>query len=374
MAYALLIVFLVPALQGHPRPGLQGRGLILVLALVGFTAAVLRLLALHTRRGRDQPGTGWTIGLLIVAAACLVVAALAQHGLPVELGMGLLVYTAGARLPFLPGAVVASVVALAVDATMLVTDQPFAYVLANTLLAALLFLVARLVERSRTDQERAELLAAELADSVEMRERAARVEERGRIARDLHDVLAHSLSALSIQLQAARLLAQRGDSADLAATLDRASALARSGTDNARQAVAALRGDVAPAANDLHQLVADFSRDTGIATELTIQGEPADLSSDAGTALYRACQEALTNSARYSGAQRAQVQLVLNSTTAALSVTDHRDPEAAREPLLPDAGSGYGLGVMRERIALLGGTLTAGPTPDGWKVDVKLPR
>ncbi len=207
-----------------------------------------------------------------------------------------------------------------------------------------------------------------------MRERAARIEERGRIAGDLHDVLAHSLSALSIQLQAARLLARRVDDADLTAALDRAGVLARSGADNARRAVAALRGDVMLDAKGLGQLVADFSSDSGIATELTIRGEPADLSAEAGTALYRACQEALTNVARYSGASRAQVYLIVGSTAAALSVADHRDPDGAPTPRLPDAGSGYGLAAMRERIARLGGTLTAGPTPDGWRVEVDIPR
>jgi signal transduction histidine kinase len=374
LAYALLIVFLVPALQGHPQPAPHGRGLLLAVALVGFTAAILRLLTVHTRLGVDQPPVRATLALLLVAAACLIGAALAQHGLPVELGMALVVFTAGARLPLRTGAAVALIIALAVDATMLIADQPPAYVVANTLLAVLLFLVARLVERARAEQQRAELLAAELADSVHVRERAARMEERGRIARDLHDVLAHSLSALSIQLQAARLLAQRGGDADLTAALDRAGALARTGSDNARQAVAALRGDAMPDITDLRQLVDDFSRDTGIATELAVHGEPGGLSADAGTAIYRTCQEALTNVARYSGAARAQVRFVLSADRAVLSVTDHHQPTAARTPLLTDAGSGYGLDAMRERIALLGGTVTAGPTADGWKVEVELPR
>ncbi len=158
------------------------------------------------------------------------------------------------------------------------------------------------------------------------------------------------------------------------AALERAATLARTGTDEARQAVAALRGDDVPGTDRLPQLVTDFSTDTGILAELTIDGAPTELPAEAAGALYRACQEALTNIARHSGSQRARLVLSYQADTATLIVTDHRDGVEPRRPLLPDVGSGYGLTAMRERITLLGGTLTAGPTDDGWKVEIKLPR
>ena len=71
---------------------------------------------------------------------------------------------------------------------------------------------------------------------------------------------------------------------------------------------------------------------------------------------------------------RAQLHLTYQPDSATLTVSDHRDDAEERAPLLPDTGSGYGLSAMRERITLLGGTLTAGPTGDGWRVEVKLPR
>jgi signal transduction histidine kinase len=304
-----------------------------------------------------------------------VIAAWVQRNAPAELALALIVYAAGARLPLRIGVAVASSVTLAVDVTILSDAHVATNVIATTLLATLLFLVAVLVRRSRADQNRAELLSAQLADSLELREHAARVEARGRIARDLHDVLAHSLSGLAIQLEGARVLARRQQAnTELMAALERAATLTRAGTDEARQAVAALRGDAVPGTDRLRQLLADFSTDTGIPAELTIEGSPTVLPAEAAGALYRACQEALTNVARHSGSQRARLRLSYQADTATLTVTDHRDGLEQRRALLPDVGSGYGLNAMRERITLLGGTLTAGPTGDGWKVEITIPR
>jgi signal transduction histidine kinase len=371
---ALLVVFLVPAVQASPGPSVTGRGMVVAVALAGFAAAVLSLLVAR-RPGNTRGGVVQTVGVLGVAGACLVLAASLQHDPPTQLGLALLVYTAGARLALLVGMAVAASLTAAVDAATLSNDQPLSYAVATTLLAGLLFLVAVLVTRSQADQDRAELMTAQLAESMEMREHAARLEERARIARDLHDALAHSLSGLTIQLEGARLLARKGGSgAELTATLERAATLARSGTDDARRAVAALRGDDVPGPDSLGRLVTDFSIDTGIPAKLSVDGEPSQLLPESASALYRACQEALTNIARHSGSLRVDVRLAYRFGEATLTVTDHRDGGEPRPPLLPDVGSGYGLNAMRQRVALLGGTLSAGPTGDGWMVDVRLPR
>ncbi len=371
---ALLAVYLIAAARSSPHPAVHGRGLGGAAALAGFTAASLWLML--TRRPVDSPrGVIETAGVLGVAGACLTAAAALQPSAPAVLGLTILVYAAGARLPIRPGAAAAGAVTLAVDAAVVSAGRSVVYVTANALLAALLFLVAVLVRRSRAAQDRAELLAARLADSLELREVAARLEERGRIARDLHDVLAHSLSGLSIQLEGARLMARREAASDeLNAALERAVGLARAGTDEARRAVAALRGSDVPGAERLGELVAGFTTDTGIAADLEVSGEPSALPAEASSTLYRACQEALTNIARHSGSDRAELRLAYGTGSVTLTVADHRDAASTRRPLLPDAGSGYGLRAMSERIARAGGTLTAGPTADGWQIEVILPR
>ena len=371
---ALLAVYLIAAVHSSPHPGVHGRGLGAAVALAGFAAAALWLM-LARRPDVSPRGLAETTVVLSIAGICLTAAAALQPSAPAVLGLTILVYAAGARLPVGPGAAAAAAVTLAVDAAIVSAGRSTVYVAANSLLAALLFLVAVLVRRSRAAQDRAELLAAQLADSLELREVAARLEERGRIARDLHDVLAHSLSGLSIQLEGARLMARREAASDeLNAALERAVALARAGTVEARRAVAALRGGDVPGADRLGELVAGFTTDTGIAADLEVTGEPSVLSSESSSTLYRACQEALTNIARHSGSDRAELRLAYGTRSVTLRVADHRDAQSTRRPLLPDAGSGYGLRAMGERIARAGGTLTAGPTADGWEVEVTLPR
>src|SRR5207253_10723985 len=120
-------------------------------------------------------------------------------------------------------------------------------VLAATLLSALLGLVAFFLEQARGSQDRTELLLAQLEDAREEQTRTAAIAERGRIAGELHDVLAHSLSGAAIQLQGARKLAEREQAGpQMSAAIDRAGDLVKEGLTNARQAVGALRGEELP--------------------------------------------------------------------------------------------------------------------------------
>ena len=179
------------------------------------------------------------------------------------------------------------------------TGSPAA-VLAATLLGVLLGLVAYLMRQSREGQDRTELLLAQLADSRDAQAHAAALAERGRIAADLHDVLAHALSAAAIQLQGARLLAEREQvSLDLGGAIDRASKLVADGLVNARQAVSALRGEQPVTLADLEALVEGLRRDMNLGITLQVDGTVRELPAQAGLALYRTAQEAVTNAARY---------------------------------------------------------------------------
>jgi signal transduction histidine kinase len=213
----------------------------------------------------------------------------------------------------------------------------------------------------------AESLVEELRESRAAEREAAALGERARVARDMHDVLAHSLSALALQLEAARLLARdRGGDAEVVAAIETAHRLAAGGLDEARRSIAALRGDELPGPEGLTALVGAF----GERATLTVSGEPRALSSEARLAVYRTAQEALTNVRRHSAADRVEVALVYADDGTTLTVADH-GPGA---PVLVGRGaSGYGLTGMRERAELLGGRLRADATDDGFRVELWLP-
>jgi signal transduction histidine kinase len=179
----------------------------------------------------------------------------------------------------------------------------------------------------------------------------------------MHDVLAHSLSALALQLEGTRLLARDRDAdPEVVAGLERAHRLAASGLTEARQAIAALRGDELPSLRDLADAF-------GPNASLTVIGTPRETSSEARLALYRTTQEALTNVRKHSAGDRVEIRIEYAQDGTKLRVQDH----GPGQPVIVGGGGGYGLTGMRERAELLGGRLDAGPTGDGFKVELWLP-
>jgi len=229
--------------------------------------------------------------------------------------------------------------------------------------------------QSLLQAEQAELLLAQTQRSHEEQLRAARFEESTRIAREIHDVLAHALAGLTIQLEATAALIEQG--ANPERVLERvrhAHELARDGLQETRLAVGALRGDRAPAAQRIEGFVNDYSR-AGAAT-LTVTGDPDALNDSVGDATVRVVQEALTNVSKH--APGADVSVLLAADADELNlVVENQAPAAnggAPATTLGTSGGGYGLAGIRERAALLGGTASAGPTPGGgWKVEMTLP-
>lgn len=188
--------------------------------------------------------------------------------------------------------------------------------------------------------------------------RAAALEERGRIARDLHDVLAHSLGALSVQLEVAEaMLEERGDTAGALERVRRSRRLAVRGLTEARDAVAALRADEAPELPAaLAAMAEQHETDHGTAVRLAVVGQ-RKLESGVTVALLGAAREALTNAAKHAPGQIVDIRLVYEDGVR-LSVRNKGIT----------SGEGFGLAGMRERLALVGGTLAAGPDGDDWLV------
>jgi signal transduction histidine kinase len=236
--------------------------------------------------------------------------------------------------------------------------------------------------RSRAAQARAEGLLAELRASQAAQAEAATLTERTRLAREIHDILAHSLSGLVLALDTAELLARHGgpDTADadtvakMLGQVNRAQRIAREGLADTRRAISALRGDELPGPALLDLLVKGTSEATGIHAELAVTGAPRTLAPEVGLALYRTAQEALINTAKYAGrGGRAELSLTYRPGDVELTIEDERAPGAAPPPASGLTFGGYGLTGMRERAELLGGTLTADPTERGFHVLLWLP-
>lgn len=263
------------------------------------------------------------------------------------------------RLPLVAAVPVTSV-ALAAFAAL--NNDAWLTTVVTTAGLALAGYTLRLDAEARGNAQR--LLAQERAARAAETESAA-LAERARIAREIHDVLAHSLSAQLVHLEAARLLIERG--ADREQILERvvaARGMARDGLAETGQALSALRGELTPLEDFLAQLV-----ETSADAEVTITGERRALPAEASQAVRRVAQEALTNVRKHAPGAKIRLRLDYGDHQVTLDVRDSGGSPGE----LAAVGAGYGLLGMRERAELLGGSLAAGPEEEGFVVTLKVP-
>jgi signal transduction histidine kinase len=211
---------------------------------------------------------------------------------------------------------------------------------------------------------------------------AAALAERARIAREIHDVLAHSLAAVSVNLQAAEgLLGGLPESPGLAKAIEcveRAGAFTREGLADARRAILALRdGDAAsaaprPLADQLRSLAEEYRAGGDTAVEFTASGDPRPVAAEAALTVYRTAQEALTNTRKHAPGQPVTLMLEFLPSQVTVDILNPLPPAGAPRPLA-GAGSGYGLIGLQERAALGGGSLIAGPAGGQWRVSLRMP-
>ncbi|WP_329457303.1 sensor histidine kinase [Streptomyces sp. NBC_01497] len=225
--------------------------------------------------------------------------------------------------------------------------------------------------RDRLDAVRSAQRAAEEARrATESEAREAALLERGRIAREIHDVLGHSLSGIAMQLDMADALREGGRDEEAAAVIRRARALAVDSISETRRAVHALREDTLPLPETLRRIAERNAAGFTIAGEV---GEVGEVGAEATHTLVRAAQEALTNAAKHAPGASRDMRLAFTAEHVTLTVRNGPPTEAPRTGLA--GGTGVGLVGMGERAALLGGTLQAEPTREGgWKVELELPR
>ncbi|MGI5459544.1 sensor histidine kinase [Streptomyces sp. CA-249302] len=249
--------------------------------------------------------------------------------------------------------------------------QPFEYAfhLLSIACAYALGSVAR-VQRAYTAQleDRAERLERERAADTAR----AIAQERARIARDMHDVLAHAVSLMVVQAEAGPVVV-RSDPDRAEASFDAIAAAGRDAMAQLRRILGVLKEEQRngtspqPRVATLPALVRRVGESADLRVELVSTGEPYPLPPDAEVAAYRVVQEALTNTVKHAYASCAMVELAWTEEALTLTVTDD-----GRGPVGP--GGGQGLIGIRERAGACGGSAEAGPGPDGgFRVVVRLP-
>jgi signal transduction histidine kinase len=362
-----------------------------VVAMIGVAAGILAA-------GLPADGAGIATIALIVVAAALWLLALTERvqdlrvSVAAFVGVGLAGVGVDVLQPRGPGFVAGYMalaglalraprrLALAAGVPLLLglaaaeargSRTPTSAVLSVALGAGFLFLASSFAALNRDARRKAEELLRQQAVAQRARERAAALAERSRLARDLHDVLAHSLSGLNVHLEATRLLAQTiGGDQRLVSEISRAQALAREGMFEAKRAVRALRGDELPGPDALPRLIKEFSATTRVPASHQVVGDPVPLGADAGLTVFRTVQEALTNVAKHAGAG-ATARVTLRWTPGQVCVEILDQDGDGKDSGLPSGGSG--LPGLRERAVQLGGELEASPAGTGFAVRLRLP-
>ena len=338
--------------------GLAGRGLA---ATVLLSVAGLAWLGWLVRPTRSV-----TLGCLaVLGAAGGALTPLAPFGLAF---VGTAALAGSSTLELAPALAIAAAGPLALVASwLLVGESGELAVSAVAVSLAGLAIGAGRRRRVEAAAERANLAVAEERAALE-HARAEVLAERNRLARELHDVLAHTLGALTVQLEAldAQLSLAPGAAAGIRDGVRRTKALAADGLAEARRAVQALREDSGPLVEQLASLC-----DRTAAT-FSASGSPGPVAPEAGLALYRVGQEALTNAAKH--APGAAVTMHLAFEEGRVNLTVHNGRSVTPPGALARTGAGYGLDGMAERVRLAGGAVSAGPDGEGWRVDAWVPR
>jgi signal transduction histidine kinase len=241
----------------------------------------------------------------------------------------------------------------------------------------ILWLAGFVLRESAEQAEAAEMRATLAEQEREADALRAVVEERTRIARELHDIVGHSVSVMTVQTSGVRRLLHPEQEQEREALL----AVERTGREalaEMRRVVGALRdADESPALaprpslSRVDRLVAQ-ARETGLPVDLEIDGEPVPLPAGVGLTAYRLVQEGLTNTIKHAAARHAEVHVRYDGDHLEIEVCD--DGRGADGADSVPSGSGHGLVGMRERVSIYGGELEAGPRPGGgFRLRARLP-
>jgi signal transduction histidine kinase len=318
---------------------------------------------------------------VVVTSATLVavVAAPTQGSFTGFVAMVIALYSVGAHQPRRSGLYVLVTVIVGIVAAGLATNALVAGVNVGDWIPvgvwlSLAWVLGAEVRRNRIQNEQLRVLAQQLADERDARAREAVSLERARLARELHDVVAHNVSLMAVQAEGAGRVLD-GDQPQVRAALAAIATTGRDTIDELRRLLGILRADGAeaqdqlmpqPGLADLAPLL-DRVRGSGLAVDLTVTGDPIALPAGAQLSAFRIVQEALTNTLKHADASHVAVDLRYSPGVVEVRVADNGRPAG------PGTGTGHGLVGLRERVALYGGSLTAGQDTNGYTVQALLP-
>ena len=368
-----LVVVVITVSLARPGPTTAGpRGTAIAVLLATSAAAWITWILSD---GRDRLNAA---SLVVMGAAGGVLAGLTPNSPAVAVGC-VAVFSAGARLSTRASLGITAVTLSGFLTTGLVVGIPTAELLGYAWAFVGVWTIALTRNEFLVRAVSAERTLVETRRAREAETQAATLAERARIARDLHDVLAHSLAAVSVNLQAAEGLLSSDtlphDNPELVKAIEcvnRAGSLTRDGLAAAKRAVLALRDDEVPLPDQLASLAGQFRTADDPAVDLEVSGEARPIPPAASVAAYRTAQEALTNARKHAPGEPVTVGLTFAPAALEVRVVNAL-PDADRAGPLARTGAGYGLTGLRERAALAGGTLTAGPEDGQWSVHLRIP-
>ncbi|MGH3206236.1 MAG: histidine kinase [Trebonia sp.] len=356
----------------------EGRAALLFQA-VAFGVAALGMVGWalldHAPPAERHRRRGYPLVLGVIAASMGAASTTGTDG-----GMAMLIFAlvaamaAGGDSDLMPAIAVTAAGVLATEVSGLAFGASYATLIGFPVVIASGLLIGRNRATFRVQAEQAAALLAQRERLEAEQRRADLLDERTRIAREIHDVLAHSIGALGIQIQAARSVLT--DSADIdraVELLTAAQRMAGEGLTETRRAVHALRSDTLPLADELAKAAGTYGERYHVAVSLDTEGTPRPVPAEATVALLRVAQEALVNAAKHGAGKPVTVRLDFGAARVRLIVRNEVDAAAPRAVELSTLNAGYGLTGMRERLRLLGGTLEAGPDGTCWVATAQVP-
>ncbi len=371
-AWITVLAFVVAPPHGTLNMAVQIAGF----CLAGLAMAAWTLMDLHPAAARyRERALAVTLGVLAVASG--IAATAGGGGTVLVIFAAVAAMVAGAEVSLTAALAVTGSSILAIEVSGLVFNNSYGGLLGLPAIVVGGLVVGRNRGAYRIAAEQAKALLTQRERLEAEQRRADLLEERARIAREIHDVLAHSLGALGIQIQAARaVLTDHADVDKAGEILAAAQKMAAEGLVETRRAVYALRSDTRPLNEELAVVSETYAQRYNVKVGFEVGGVPGPLPPDATLALLRIAQEALVNAAKHAPGQPVAVRLDFTGVVVRLTVRNDLDPldPVSGPAAVSTVDGGYGLTGMRERLRLLNGTLEAGRRDGQWVVTAVLPR